>query len=71
MQKIFRIPMEKMFAVMPKMRALLADADFKVFNFGESSNNLLSLISVTNQVISGSGTALIDTDNLQVAEGDA
>ena len=40
MQKIFRIPMEKMFAVMPKMRALMADADFKVFNFGESSNNL-------------------------------
>ena len=30
MQKIFRIPMEKMFAVMPKMRALMADADFKV-----------------------------------------
>ena len=38
MQKIFRIPMEKMFAVMPKMRALMADADFKVFNFGDSSN---------------------------------
>ena len=64
MQKIFRIPMEKMFAVMPKMRALMADADFKVFNVGESSN---SLTSVTNQVISGSGTALIDPDNLQVA----
>ena len=63
MQKIFRIPMEKMFAVMPKMRVLMADADFKVFNFGESSN---SLTSVTNQVISGSGTALIDPNNLQV-----
>ena len=35
MQKIFRIPMEKMFAVMPKMRALMADADFKVINFEE------------------------------------
>ena len=30
MQKIFRIPMDKMFAVMPKLRVLMADADFKV-----------------------------------------
>ena len=32
MQKIFKIPMEKMFAVLPKLKVLMADTDFKVIN---------------------------------------
>ena len=61
--------MDKMFAVMPKLKVLMADSDFKVTLSVPVELDLYTVYDIyldqQTQVISGSGSALLDPANLQ------